>query len=242
MNKTQFNKLQRMVSSGLILATAFLLSPVGQAEDHETSGKHSDQTFIKEAAQGGLMEVQAGQLAQRQGQSSEIKQLGQRLAQDHSKANAELMQIAQTKGITLEKTLDAKHKTHLQELSAKQGAEFDKTFAKQALKHHKKSISKFEKASEQSQDLQLKGFAQKTIPVLREHLRMAQSAARAVGLEQQEITAALQESDEAQGKAASDVETKAESGTDQQQPKQQQPERDSTESTTPKSADQPDQK
>jgi putative membrane protein len=196
--------------------------PAGRAEDHKdhktglkaSGAKSHEASFIEHAAQGGLMEVKMGQLAQQKGQSSEIKQFGQKLVQDHTKANAELMQIAQKKGITLEKTLDAKHQSHLDKLTAATGAEFDKAFAKDALKTHKKTIAKFEKAVTSEKDEDVKNFAQKTLPVLREHLQTAQVVAKSVGLNESDITAALQADTEhdAQGTPGTDIQSQTGQG------------------------------
>src|SRR4051812_20875797 len=71
-----------------------------------TSGRssslsRSDEKFIKDAAHGGWMEVQMGKLGLQKSQNDQVKQFSQKLIDDHSKANAELKQIAATKGVTL---------------------------------------------------------------------------------------------------------------------------------------------
>jgi putative membrane protein len=175
---------------GLLLAAAVMIMPAGRAEDHKdhktglkaSGAKSHEASFIEHAAQGGLMEVKMGQLAQQKGQSSEIKQFGQKLVQDHTKANAELMQIAQKKGITLEKTLDAKHQSHLDKLTAATGAEFDKAFAKDALKTHKKTIAKFEKAVTSEKDEDVKNFAQMLVTDHTKSLEELKTLARQKGM------------------------------------------------------------
>src|SRR6476660_3490850 len=57
-----------------------------------------DHDFIMEAAMGGLMEVELGHVAAQKGTSEAVKQFGQRMVDDHSKANTELMTLAQSKG------------------------------------------------------------------------------------------------------------------------------------------------
>ena len=59
-----------------------------------------DETFMREAAQGGLAEVQDAQLAQQKAASAEVKQFAGRMITDHTKANNDLQQIAQSKSIT----------------------------------------------------------------------------------------------------------------------------------------------
>ena len=75
--------------------------PVSVSQSGQSSSYLGDQeqTFVKEATQGGLAEVQMGRLAAQKGQSQEVRQLGQKLVQDHSKANQELKLLAAQKNI-----------------------------------------------------------------------------------------------------------------------------------------------
>lgn len=134
-----------------------------------------DHNFIMEAAMGGLMEVELGRVAAQQGASEAVKQFGQRMVDDHSAANQELMTLAQSKGITLPTTLDEKHREHLTKLSAMTGADFDRAYGKEMLSDHRKDVSEFEKQSTRGTDPDIKAFATKTLPTLQEHLRMAEA-------------------------------------------------------------------
>ena len=134
-----------------------------------------EQTFLKETAQSGLMEVQMGRLAAQKGQGQQVRQLGQKLVQDHSKANQELKLLAAQKNITLPTGLKTDHQSMISHLNNLEGAEFDAAFKKHALEHHQEDIQKFQTASQTAADADVKAFAQKTLPVLQEHLKMAQS-------------------------------------------------------------------
>jgi putative membrane protein len=61
----------------------------------------ADREFIMKAADGGMAEVELGRLAVNKASNSDVKAFGQRMVDDHSKANDQLMQLAQTKGVTL---------------------------------------------------------------------------------------------------------------------------------------------
>ena len=134
-----------------------------------------DRDFIMEAAMGGMMEVELGRLAAQQGMSEAVKQFGQRMVDDHSKANTELMSIASTKGITLPTALDDKHREHVTKLSAMSGAEFDRAYMKMMVNDHNKDVKAFERQSTRGADADLKAFAGKTLPTLQEHLQMAKT-------------------------------------------------------------------
>lgn len=134
-----------------------------------------DHDFIMDAAMGGLMEVELGRVAAQKGTSDAVKQFGQRMVDDHSKANEELMTLASSKGITLPTTLDDKHQKQLTKMSAMSGAEFDRAYSKNMLSDHKKDVSEFEKESTRATDPDLKAFAAKTLPTLQQHLQLAQA-------------------------------------------------------------------
>jgi predicted outer membrane protein len=65
--------------------------------------------------------------------------------------------------------------------NALSGAQFDRAFVSHMITGHQQAIRKFEMASENLQDPALKKYAEKTLPVLREHLRMAQELQSQVG-------------------------------------------------------------
>jgi putative membrane protein len=134
-----------------------------------------DHNFLMDAAMGGMLEVELGRMATTQGASDAVKQFGQRMVDDHGKANQELMSLAQSKGITLPTEIDEKHKKDMTKLSSLSGAEFDREYGKMMLSDHRKDVSEFEKQSTRGTDADLKAFATKTLPTLKEHLKMAES-------------------------------------------------------------------
>lgn len=134
-----------------------------------------DRNFLQDAAMGGLMEVELGRVAAQKGTSDAVKQFGQRMVDDHSKANSDLMSLASSKGITLPTTLDEKHQKELTKISAMSGAEFDRAYSKMMLSDHVKDVSEFEKQSTKGTDADLKAFASKTLPTLQEHLQLAKA-------------------------------------------------------------------
>src|SRR5262249_48342777 len=68
----------------------------------------TDREFMTKAAAGGIAEVEMGRLATQKGASEDVKKFGQRMIDDHSKANNELMSLAAKKGVSLPTTPDAK--------------------------------------------------------------------------------------------------------------------------------------
>lgn len=142
---------------------------------------HSDISFMKDAAEGGLDEVKLGQLAQQKGASDKVKMFGQRMVTDHSKANNELQMLAQQKNITLPSDISSKQKSNYKTLSEKSGNDFDKAYITAMVKDHEEDVAAFQKEANNGTDADVKAFAAKTLPTLQEHLRLAQSIAGELG-------------------------------------------------------------
>jgi putative membrane protein len=198
-----------------------------------------DRKFVMEAAHGGMMEVQLGRMAADKATNADVKQFGQRMVDDHSRANSELMALASQKGITLPATGDsammmnqndassntsnttAQSTTNQQssttssssqqsgsqqsgsqsssmdtsasgqrharvdantgmnmddqkdmnKLSGLSGDAFDREYVNMMVKDHEKDVKEFEKASTKAKDPDVRAFAAKTLPTLREHLQ-----------------------------------------------------------------------
>src|ERR1043166_10188445 len=105
---------KRVFRHSLLLAAALAATTGTVRADHEktasgekiehadkTRGGDKDSKFVQEASAGGQMEVKMGQLGLQNGQSQDVKNLAQRLVDDHQKANQELQSIAQKKNITM---------------------------------------------------------------------------------------------------------------------------------------------
>jgi putative membrane protein len=141
---------------------------------HNTAGMTPDAKFATEAAMGGMAEVELGRLAAQKGASDEVRQFGQRMVDDHSKANGELMRVASAKGWTLPTALDAKHRAEMQKLSALPADRFDREYVKMMVKDHRKDVGEFQKESTRGADADIKAFAATALPTLQEHLQMIQ--------------------------------------------------------------------
>ena len=137
----------------------------------------TDKEFVRDAAEGGLAEVELGQLATEKASNANVKKFGQRMVDDHSKANDELKQIASTKGVELPTDLSAKDKILKERLSKLNGTSFDKAYMENMVKDHKKDVADFAKESSTGADTQVKQFAEKTLPKLKDHLKDAEGIA-----------------------------------------------------------------
>lgn len=135
----------------------------------------SDRKFIMKAAEGGIAEVELGQLASQRASDPQVKQFAQRMVTDHTKANDQLKQIAASKNVQLPADLPAAAKRERDKLSKLSGAQFDREYMSHMTSDHKKDTSEFRSAAKAAKDPDVKQFASTTLPTLEEHLQMAQS-------------------------------------------------------------------
>jgi len=129
----------------------------------------SPESFLSDAAEGGMTEVELGKLAQQKSKNPDIKKFGQMLVEDHSKANAEVKTLAGKKNINLPTGMGS-HQSTFDKLKGLNGDDFDKEFVEDMVDDHEKDVSTFQKESQNSSDPDVKAFAAKTLPVLQKHL------------------------------------------------------------------------
>lgn len=135
----------------------------------------ADSRFGMTAAEGGMLEVELGRLASTKTANTEVKEFASRMVTDHSKGNAELTEIAGSKSLMLptQEQVKAKHQAMIAKLEKLEGAAFDREYMAAMVKDHDKDVALFEKQAKNGRDAALRGFAEKTLPVLREHQKMA---------------------------------------------------------------------
>lgn len=141
-----------------------------------TKGTVDDKThnFINDAAMGGMAEVELGKLAQEKAMSQRVKNFGEMMVRDHSAANDDLKAICRQKNVMAPSDM-GKHKDHYNDLSKKNGAEFDKAYMKMMVDDHQDDIKAFEKTAENGTDPDVKTFASQKLPILRKHLDSAKA-------------------------------------------------------------------
>jgi putative membrane protein len=178
-------KIYLFMAAVCITASSFAQTDPKKSAKKENEKKlegsmEKESEFAVMAADGGMLEVQAGKLAQSNASSDKVKDLANHMVMDHTQANQELKQLASKKNITLPSQLSDKAQKKYDELSKLQGTEFDKEYAKQMVSDHKKDIELFEKEAEKGKDTELKNWAASKQPTLKHHLSMAESTVDAL--------------------------------------------------------------
>jgi putative membrane protein len=164
--------------AGAVVALGLAFSPVRAANDTAASSdklNKDDLKFVKQAALGGETEVALGKLAADKATNADVKAFGQKMVDDHGKANDELTKLAQSKGYDLSVDKDKRQKKidkKTDDLSKKTGSDFDKDYVDDMVKDHEKDVNDFKKEAEKANDEDLKKWCAQTLPTLEEHLKM----------------------------------------------------------------------
>jgi putative membrane protein len=183
-----------LVSGAMALAQARTAPPTSETQTTPTTPTNGDTSlnsvqppqnaiqdkdFVHEALQGGMAEVQMGQLAAQKGSSDDVKQFGQKMVQDHTQMGDQMKQVAQQLGVSEPKGLSKKDKAEVAKLNSLSGPEFDKAYIATMVKDHKKDLSDFRAEAQNTQNPNVKQVAQQGAQVIDQHLQMAEQLAKA---------------------------------------------------------------
>lgn len=138
----------------------------------EEKGKDYDSEFLTKAASGGMLEVEMGKQVAARAVTPQAKEFAQKMIDDHTKGNAELMALATQKNITLPTALGDEHAKVLKDVVEEKGIKMDQEYMKEMLKDHEEDVKEYTDASIKAADPDIKAFAAKTIPMLKMHLDM----------------------------------------------------------------------
>jgi putative membrane protein len=133
--------------------------------------------FAVEAANGGMMEVELGKIAQEKASNPRVKAFGAMMVKDHTEAGNNLKEIATTLNIALPDSVSNNTKKEIDKMKMKKGSDFDKAYVSMMVDDHKKDIAEFRKCADNCSDSTIKSFASNTLPVLMKHLDSIQAIA-----------------------------------------------------------------
>jgi putative membrane protein len=178
-------KIKALITDGTMMIFAVMLTVIAcnqrpedtkdTAEEHneakfDDKSTEKDAQFLVEAAAINLNEIQLGQLAGTNATMQEVKDLGKMMEDEHNKKLEELKALAAKKTVTIPVSATEQGQDDYKKLSEKTGNDFDKEFCDMMVKGHKDAIDKFEKASSECNDAEIKEWATATLPALRNHL------------------------------------------------------------------------
>jgi putative membrane protein len=162
----------------LLLASLLIVAPMMAFSMDATP----DASFYKNAAEGGMSEVEVGKLAQGKAASQQVKDFGAMMVKDHGAANEKLQALAASKNVTLPSSPSMGQKAKSTELNMLSGETFDKSYIESQLKAHRQAIALFKKEIATGSDADAQAFATAALPTLRAHLKAIKLIAAAAGV------------------------------------------------------------
>jgi putative membrane protein len=137
--------------------------------------REATQAFVTQAAQANRAEIEEARYVVDHTKSQTVKDFAEKMVSDHTTALDQLKQIASTDGYTMPNGIDSKDQASLDSLKQKQGARMNMAYSNDQEKDHREVISKFEEAAQNRQIAPaVRDYARISLPLLKEHLRMAQ--------------------------------------------------------------------
>lgn len=179
---TRLINASRMAVIAIAMSTvagAHAADPAPSQMQSAASVASADRTFMMKAAGGGMYEVAVSKLAAEKSTSPAIKDYAQMLITDHTAANDQLKVLAASKGVNLPTDMPADKKAKIDALSKTSGATFDRAYIeKVGIADHQTDIKLFDNASRSAKDTDVKAWAGKTLPTLKDHLSEAQGLSK----------------------------------------------------------------
>jgi putative membrane protein len=169
------------MNRSLVLVAALLCvtGSASMAQDNATKAQSnaSAKEFVEMAGSSGLAEVEMGELGVKKATNSQVKAFAKRVVADHTKANQELVTVSKGKGVQVPSSRSAMHKATVEKFQQQDaGKSFDRDYMEQMIEDHKADVELFETAADNAQlDIDLRSYAKRTLPTLREHLTEAQT-------------------------------------------------------------------
>jgi len=142
------------------------------ASQGSTSAKLNDteKQLLQKVAEADKAEIEMGQLAQSNASSPKVKELGQKLADDHTQNMQQVEQIAQQKGVQIQDQEKPDEHAMKDKMEKTNGPQFDKTFLQHEREDHAKLLNELQQEKAQVQDPIVKSFLDQTITTVQQHV------------------------------------------------------------------------
>jgi putative membrane protein len=140
-----------------------------------------DARFVMGVAEGGMAEIELGQLAADKASNAQVKEFGHQMMADHTKMGNELKPLAASKDIMLPTSVSARDKATKDRLAKLSGASFDRAYMAEMVKGHLSASMDFRKEATSGHDPQIKEWAARTLGTVDEHLKAAREIQKELG-------------------------------------------------------------
>jgi putative membrane protein len=161
----------------------FVLAATPRVELHaQLDALRQDSRFIFDAASSNLMEVRLGQLAQSKATNPAVKQFGQQMVTDHTNLQNQLTATVSKTGTQFKPGMTDNHEKEVERLEKLSGAEFDRQYMTSMVQHHQQDVATYQSQSQSARSAEARQIVTTGLPVLQQHLAMANQVAPQVGV------------------------------------------------------------
>jgi len=160
------------------IAATVCLTLVGGPTAWAATPSNVDKQFMVAAAKMNMIEAHEGQMAENQGATDGVKELGKTLKQDHTQAYQQLQALASKTGVSIPDGINSAKIAAVEQLQNLKGAAFDRAFARDEITAHRQAIAEFKREADRGTDPDVKAYARQTISVLEKHLSLAEQCAK----------------------------------------------------------------
>jgi len=131
--------------------------------------------FLKKVTNAGMAEIQLAKLAQQKGTIDAVKNFAAMLERDHTAVNQQVKNFADQRNVALPAAISDDKQKMYTDMEKMTGKAFDKDYISMMVKAHNDGISLFEDTRSNASDIDVKNFADKTLPTLKMHLDSAKA-------------------------------------------------------------------
>jgi len=173
--------MKKMTMMQALACAGCLVVPMAMAAQNDPT-LSQDKTFLTNAAEGGMAEIQMGQLASQKASNPKVKAFGQKMVTDHTMLNNELKPFADQDGLTPPTSLSPEDQAEYDKLNGLSGSDFDKAYISAMMKDHDKDLQDFKQEVATTQDPKLKATVEKAEKVIAQHHRLADKLGNSMGV------------------------------------------------------------
>jgi putative membrane protein len=174
----------KMTKMQSLAAVCSLVLPMAFTAAHaQTNDSDQDKTFLMKASQGGMAEVQLGQLAADKAQNPQVKAFGEKMVRDHSTLDNELKPFADRAGVPPPTGLSEEDQAEIDKLKGLSGAEFDRAYVADMMKDHKHDQEAFKQEIASTQNPKLKMAVKHGLTVIDQHLAIITKIGARMGVQ-----------------------------------------------------------
>lgn len=185
-------KRMMQISAALVLAAAVTAcagddaretdvpaTGTGGAVTGTTGTLEGDRDFVEEHLAMGNAEVELGRLAEERATHADVKEFAAMMVREHQAAGEELKRIAGSAApnttARMPNEVDEELTELREEMAKLTGRDFDRRYIDEMIEDHEDAIDDLENKAERASHPEVKAWAAKTLPSVRQHLERAKS-------------------------------------------------------------------